>query len=261
MDLLGKTILITRASSQSDGLRGSLESAGARVIELPAIQIVPLDDWSEVDRAVANLPTYDWVIFTSSNAVEHFMHRVQMAGIGWSVPVAVVGTSTARSLEKWGLNASLVPTNFRAEGLLEAFPSEFAGVRMLLPRAETAREILPDELRRRGATVDVLPVYRTIKSSLGPQEISETFSKHRVDAVVFTSPSAVRFFSDTLGESLSSTLERIPIATIGPVVGEAVESLGLKVAIQPAQATMMDLTRAICRYFTSPERSGNNHPR
>src|SRR5262249_24785463 len=105
MDLLGKTILITRASSQADNLRNGLESAGAHVIECPAIQIVPLEDWSEVDRAVANHHTYDWLILTSANAVEHFMQRVQKAGMSCNVPIAVVGTSTARSLEKWGLAA------------------------------------------------------------------------------------------------------------------------------------------------------------
>jgi uroporphyrinogen III methyltransferase/synthase len=251
MDLLGKTILITRASSQSDTLRNSLESAGARVIESPAIQIVPLEDWSEVDRVVANLHTYDWLIFTSANAVQHFMPRVQKAGTTLSVPIAVVGTSTARSLERWGLVASLVPSSFRAEGLLGAFPSELPGLRMLFPRAETARETLPEELRRRGATVDVLPVYRTTKSSTGLLDIAVTLSQERVDAVVFASPSAVRYFSEVLAENLDSTLGPIPIAAIGPVVREAVESFGLKVSIQPEQATMADLTQAICRYFSS----------
>jgi uroporphyrinogen III methyltransferase/synthase len=253
MDLLGKTILITRAASQSDSLRNGLESAGARVIELPAIQIVPLEDWTEVDRAVANLPSYDWVIFTSANAIEHFMPRVQKAGMECRVSIAVVGTSTAQSLQKWNLAASLVPSSFRAEGLMEAFPTNLSGMRMLLPRAETAREILPDELRRRGATVDVVPVYRTAKSSMDPQDVAAIFSQERVDAVVFASPSAVRFFTDVLAEDLSSTLGPIPIATIGPVVREAVESLGLKVSIQPEQATMPDLTRAICRYFRGPQ--------
>ena len=249
MDLLGKTILITRASAQSDRLRISLEATGARVIECPAIQIVPLEDWSEVDRAVANLHSYDWVVFTSANAVEHFMQRFKNAGATCNARIAVVGPSTARSLEKWGLTASLVPSSFRAEGLLDGLPSELPGLRILLPRAETAREILPDELRRRGATVDVVPVYRTTKASASLLELAATLSQERVDAVVFTSPSALRYFSEVLAENLGSTLKSIPIAVIGPVVREAAESLGLKVSIQPEQATMEDLTRAVCSYF------------
>jgi len=250
MDLLGKTILITRASSQSDRLRISLEAAGARVLECPAIQIVPLEDWAEVDRAVANLHAYDWVIFTSANAVEHFMQRVKNAGAICAVRIAVVGPSTARSLEKWGLAASLVPSSFRAEGLLDALPSELPGLRVLLPRAETAREILPDELRRRGAAVDVVPVYRTTKASTGLLDLTAILSQERVDALVFTSPSAARYFSEVLGENLGSTIGPTPIAAIGPVVREALESLGMKVSIQPEQATMEELTRAICNYFS-----------
>lgn len=255
MELPGKTILITRASSQSDKLRDGLKAAGARVVECPAIEIVPLEDWSDVDLAVSNLHTYDWVIFTSANAVEHFMPRVQKAGVSCRVPIAVVGTSTAKSLNKWSLAPSLVPDSFRAEGLLDAFPIDLPGLRILFPRAEVAREVLPDELRRRGATVDVIPVYRTTKSSTGLLDVAAILSQQRVDAVVFTSPSAVRYFSDVLAEDLISTLGAIPIAAIGPVVGLAVKAVGLKAAIQPERATIPDLIQAICTYFSSQEAS------
>ena len=95
MELHGKTILITRAASQSEELRAGLEAAGARVIECPAIEIVPVEDWTEVDRAASNLPNYDWLIFTSSNAVELFMRRLQALGLTCSTPIAVVGAGTA----------------------------------------------------------------------------------------------------------------------------------------------------------------------
>ena len=249
MVLLGKTILITRATSQSGDLRNGLEALGARVLECPSIQIVPVDNWKEVDRSIASLDSYQWLIFTSTNAVEHFMRRVQTRDVVCSVPVATIGTSTARKLQDWGLRASRVPDSFNAEGLLETFPEDLHGTRILLPRAESAREILPEELRRRGATVDVVSVYRTARSEAGLADLRATLTGTRIDAVVFTSASAVRSFSETLGDELAVLLASVPIAVIGPIAGEAVESVGLKAAIQPARATIQDLVEAIGNYW------------
>jgi uroporphyrinogen III methyltransferase/synthase len=249
MALLGKTVLITRAVSQSGDLRKGLETLGARVLECPSIEIVPINDWTEVDRAIADLNSYQWLIFTSTNAVEHFMHRVQAKGVTCAVPVAAVGSSTARKLEDWNLTASRVPTTFRAEGLLEMFPADVQGMRILLPRAETAREILPEELRRRGAIVDVVPVYRTVKSEAGLADLRTTLTGNTIDAVVFTSPSAVRTISETLGDDITTLLSPIPIAVIGPVARDAVETVGLKAVIQPDKATVQDLVEAIQRHF------------
>lgn len=249
MTLSGKTILITRAASQSGDLRKGLEELGAHVLECPSIEIVPAEDWTEVDRTIASLNSYQWAIFTSTNAVEHFMRRVQAKGIAFTVPIAAVGTSTARKLQEWNLTASLVPSTFRAEGLLESFPADLSGTRILLPRAEIAREILPEELRRRGAIVDVVTVYRTVKSETGLSDLRATLTSHKVDAVVFTSPSAVRSVSETLGDEVSSLLSTIPMATIGPIAREAVEAVGLKSVIQPERATIQDLIGAITAYF------------
>ncbi len=163
MALTGKTILTTRAAAQSGELRARLEALGARVIECPTIEIVPVEDWSAVDLAVAALNTYNWLLLTSANAVECLMKRVQLAKITCEIPVAVVGTATARRLREWGLEPAIIPKEFRAEGLLKAMPTSLAGLSILFPRAEVAREILPRELRRRGARVDVVTVYRTLR--------------------------------------------------------------------------------------------------
>jgi len=234
MTLSGKTILITRAASQSGDLRKGLEALGAHVLECPSLEIVPVEDWT-----IPDLDSYDWLIFTSTNAVEHFLKR----GVNCTVPIAAVGTSTARKLQDWGLTASLIPETFRAEGLLELFPSDLRGKRILLPRAETARELLPEELRRRGATVDVVTVYRTVKASL--TDLRMTLTSQKIDAVVFTSPSAVHSVCETLGDEGIT----LPIAVIGPVAREAVESVGWKAVIQPARATVQDLIEAIEAYF------------
>ena len=249
MALLGKTVLITRAAAQSADLRQRLEALGARVLECPSIEIAPVADWTEVDRAIAALDSYQWVIFTSTNAVEHFMRRVLEKDVTCTVAIAAIGTATARKLEDWNLSAARVPATFRAEGLLEMFAADLHGVRILLPRAETARELLPDELRRRGATVDVVTVYRTVKSEVGLADLRATLAGNTIDAVVFTSPSAVRSISETLGDEGTVLLSPIPIAVIGPIAREAVESVGLKAVIQPGKATVQDLAEAIDRHF------------
>src|SRR5215468_10525291 len=128
MDLNGKTILITRASSQSAELRDALSSLGARVIECPTIRIAPAEDWTSVDIAIENLDSYQWLLFTSANAVEHFMKRFDaVRGGKLNAPIAVVGPATAKKLAEWDLTASLSPESYRAEGLLDAFPSSLEG--------------------------------------------------------------------------------------------------------------------------------------
>jgi len=251
MELQGKTILITRAASQSLELRKALEDVWARVIETPALEIVPVDDWTAVDRSVSELPRYDLLIFTSVNAVEHFCPRLERVGAVCEVPIAAVGSSTAERLSRWGLVASIVPQTFRAEGLLDMLPPNLAGRRILFPRAENARELLPEELRRRGAVVDVVTVYRTVKSTGGLTDLRTILASEKVDALVVTSPSAMRFIAETLGDDLFATLQGIPIAVIGPVAAEAVESLGLKAVIQPKRATIPDLVQEIRSYFSN----------
>jgi len=239
MALTSKTIVITRAASQSAELRNRLEDLGARVIECPTIQIVPPKSWKPVDDAIRQLHTYDWLLFTSVNAVEQFMDR--MGQRRPAIPIAVVGSSTAAKLGEWGLQPSLVPKEFRAEGLLKAFPDNLVGTRILFPRAEVARELLPDELRRRGATVDVVTVYRTVKAYSG--NIGEILENERVDCIIFTSPS-------TIPEDLHTLPTGTALAVIGPVTREAAQLLGLKPDIAPVESTVLGLVESINNYFS-----------
>jgi uroporphyrinogen III methyltransferase / synthase len=239
MKLTGKTIVITRAAAQSADLRNRLEDLGARVIECPTIQIVPPKSWKPVDEAIRRLNTYQWLLFTSANAVEQFLDR--MGERRPAVPIAVVGTATAAKMSEWGLTPSLVPKEFRAEGLLEAFPEKLVGVRILFPRAEVAREMLPDELRRRGATVDVVTVYRTVKAFSG--NIGEILENERVDCIIFSSPS-------TIPEGLHSLPTGTALAVIGPVTREAAQLLGLKPDIVPVESTVPSLVAAITMHFS-----------
>jgi uroporphyrinogen III methyltransferase / synthase len=251
MDLRGRTILITRAPSQSEELRAGLERLGARVLECPAIEIVPVEDWAEVDQAISNLNTYDWLIFTSTNAVDYFAPRMAARGVTCTVPIAAVGAATGARLSHWNLTPARIPADFRSEGLLELFPADLRGLRVLLPRAETAREVLPDELRRRGAIVDLITVYRTVRSTAGLSSVRSTLVNEKIDSVAFTSPSAIRFFAEALGDELKAMLSPIPIAVIGPVAEEAATTVGLKASIRAEHATIQDLVEAIRAYFSS----------
>jgi uroporphyrinogen III methyltransferase / synthase len=234
MPLIGKTIAITRAAAQSAELRSALEDRGARVIECPTIHIVPPRSWKPVDDAIRRLNSYQWLLFTSANAVEQFMGR--MGERRPSIPIAVVGSATGRKLSEWGLVPSLVPSDFRAEGLLEAFPANLVGNRILFPRAEVARELLPEELRRRGATVNIVTVYRTVKAMAG--NIGDILETERVDCIVFTSPS-------TIPEDLHTLPTFTRLAVIGPVTREAAQLLGLKPDIVAAESTVPALVLAI----------------
>ncbi len=238
MALTGKTILITRAASQSADLRSRLEDLGARVIECPTIHIVPPKSWKPVDEAIRRIQTYQWLLFTSSNAVEQFMDRMGERRPG--IPIAVVGAATGAKLEEWGLKASLMPKEFRAEGLIQALPENLVGTRILFPRAEIARELLPDELRRRGATVDIVTVYRTVKGFSG--NIGEILESERVDCIVFTSPS-------TIPDGLHMLPAGTALAVIGPVTREAAQILGLKPDIAPVESTIPGLVEAIRGHF------------
>jgi len=238
MALSGKTIVITRAASQSAELRNRLEGLGARVIECPTIQIVPPKSWKPVDDAIRRLHTYQWLLFTSANAVEQFMDR--MGNRRPTIPIAVVGSATGARLGEWGLKADLIPKEFRAEGLLDAFPENLVGTRILFPRAEVAREMLPEELRRRGATVDIVVVYRTIKAFAG--SIGEILETEHVDCIVFTSPSAIP-------ENLHMLPSSTALAVIGPVTREAAQLLGLKPDIVPVESSIPGLVEAIRTYF------------
>jgi len=245
--LRGKTILITQAASQSGELKDRLTHLGARIVEYPAIELEPVESWHAVDDAIAHIRSYHWLLFTSANAVDYFMQRVRADHEIGEVQIAVIGSATAKKLAEWELKPSLMPQRFNAEGMMEVFPKDLLGVRILFPRAETAREILPEELRRRGAVVDVLPVYRTKKADTAP--LDALFATEKIDCAVFTSSSAVRYMSESLDESLDTALAGIVIAAIGPVTARACEALQLHVTIQPQTATIPDLVEAIRSYF------------
>ncbi len=262
--LAGKTILITRAREQSAEFVTRLRSVGAEVIEFPTIEIVPPLSWKELDRAIDQLASYDWVIFTSANGVIYFWQRFQerrkAAHFPSNVKVCAIGPATADRLRERGVRVDYTPQEFIAEAILEGFEkTAIWGKRVLLARVKKARDVLPQGLRKLGAEVDVVEAYRTIKPRGGSRKLRNILAGSEVDVVTFTSSSTVNHFVELLkGEELKSLLKDVAIACIGPVTARTAESLGMEVRIQPKQYTIPALTQAIVDYF-SPHPGGEKH--
>lgn len=258
LPLAGRRIVITRRREQACELRQILRRRGATVLELPTIALAPPLDWKPLDAALARLRDYHWVVFTSANGVESFFTRLRQRGLSPGSlrgrKLAAIGPATARALRKHGLRADLIPDEFRAEGLLAAMPARnWSGKRVLIARAAAARELLPRELRRRGAQVDVVSVYRTVLPEASRERARVLFDQRRLEAITFTSPSTVRNFFSLLGRRRARrALEGVAVATIGPVTSRTARALGLRVAVEARRYTVDGLVRAIERYFSRP---------
>ncbi|MBQ9377545.1 MAG: uroporphyrinogen-III C-methyltransferase [Schwartzia sp.] len=246
--LFGKTILVTRARAQASRLTEKLEGLGARVIELPAIRIEePRDGYEAVDAAISRIADYDWLVFTSVNGVDRFFDRLfaaskdarDLAGAYF----AAIGQATASRLKDYGILADIVPEEYRAEGVIKALKGELApGERVQIPRAEEAREILPESLREYGAIVDVVPVYETVPEEGDPGELRKMLEAGEIDGATFASSSTVKNLIKRLGDA--ELLAKTKIIAIGPVTAETCESLGLTVAAIPEAYTIDGLVRA-----------------
>ena len=256
--LFGKTVVVTRAREQASAFARLLEAAGAEVLEAPAIALEPPASWASLDEALARLDTYAWVLFTSANGVRAFAERLGARGLDWRAlgpcRLAAIGPATAEALAVYGMRADRVAEEFTAEGLLAALGDEpVAGKRLLLPRAEVARETLPEELRRRGAAVDVVPVYRTVSDLGAAAALREAFKARRVAAVTFTSSSTVQNFVEMLkGEDLPAFLDGVRIACIGPVTAETARRHGLSPDILPTAHTIPALAEALVAALGPP---------
>jgi uroporphyrinogen III methyltransferase / synthase len=239
--LFGRSIVVTRAREQASELRARLELLGAEVIELPAIAIEP------VDVALPHLFRYDWLVFTSANGVEAFFERgLASAGLDTralaGVRVAVVGPGTERALAARGILADLVPERSVGEALLDEFPDpDGADAAILIARAEQARDVLPDELTERGYTVDILPVYRTVRPDPDAAAVTRV-REGRVDAITFTSSSTVTNLCDLLGAAPDP---QPLVASIGPVTSATARERGLKVDTEANPHTIDGLVDAL----------------
>ncbi len=249
LPLFGLRILVTRTISQAPVLSRTLRELGAEPVELPAIDIIP-DPFPEMTAAAVNdLPTYDWVIFTSTNGVEVFLEKVRQCGFDarrfGDARVAAIGNATAERLRRNFIAPDFVPDEFVAEAVLDGLRSAgVEGSRVLIPRAEVARTSLPDGLRQSGATVDVVPVYRTIPGTPDPLVI-DRIDGGEIDIVTFTSSSTVTNLIDML-DGDASRLNSARIACIGPITEATASAQGLDVAITADEYSIPGLINALC---------------
>ncbi|HEY3174996.1 MAG TPA: uroporphyrinogen-III synthase [Candidatus Polarisedimenticolia bacterium] len=250
--LAGRTVLVTRSRDQASELGGELEGLGARVIEAPVIAFMDPVEWAPVDAAIESLDRYDVVIFTSVNAVDRFARRMEAGGS----PVArlsrprlvAIGPATGAGLLARGLRPDDVAADSSAEGILGLLATRgaLAGLRILIPRAAVARDLLPDRLREAGALVDVVAVYRTVPVPV-EREVLDLIRDGGVDAITFTSSSTVSYLLAGVGGA--STLKGLVIAAIGPVTARSAREAGLNPQIVAESTGMRALALALGDYF------------
>jgi uroporphyrinogen III methyltransferase/synthase len=259
--LFGRRIVLTRAQEQAKEFGRLLAAFGAEPVEAPTIKIVPPASWGTLDAAIAKLSEYAWLIFTSVNGVAPFMERLGHARHDVRalahLRIAAIGPRTAEQLARHGLTADVIPSEFQAEGMLAAMSRyDLTGKKVLIPRAEVAREILPDQLRLKGASVDVIPVYRTVAPTAGLSRLKEQLQAGVIDVITFTSSSTVTNFVDMMGggEEARRLAAKTSIACIGPVTARTAEEHGLTVGILPTENTVPALAQAIVRYYSEAAR-------
>lgn len=252
--LFGKRVLVTRAVHQAGSLAALLRDEGAQPILAPTIRIAPPADGRPLSDAVRRLGHYDWVLFTSTNAVDRLLATLKEEMLDprafGSAKICAIGTKTAAALRTQGLCADLVPQDSRAEGVIAALgPLLGDGARVLLPRAEVAREILPESLRAMGAEVDIVPAYRNLPPE--PQEIDRIQSlvdPGEIDAVLFTSSSTVQNLC-ALFDDPASKLNGLALFSIGPITTRTAEQHGLWVTATSEEATIESLVDTLRAYY------------
>ena len=257
--LFGKRIVVTRPREQAAELIERIEAMGAEAIEAPMIRIEPPEDYAPLDAACRAAAEFDFIVFSSANAVDSFIERLLLSPLDVrelkGVKLCAVGPATAERLTRYGLKIDVTPAEFRAEALVHAISpgGNARGLRVLLPHADIGREIVADELRKQGAEVTEVVAYRTVVAEPereGEPDIYRMLLERRIDVVTFTSASAVRNFVKTIGAEQAVDLLRTTIvASIGPVTAEAATQCQIQTTIMPSQYTVPALVAAIVDYF------------
>lgn len=259
LSLRGKTVMVTRPRAQSKEITDMLERVGATVIHCPTIEIIEPDNWAPLDAAIEKIDTYDWIVFTSANGPEFFFRRLAERRKDGTESIArltvcAIGPATAKAIESAGVHVNVTATDSKAEGALRAIiehaggEEKILGLRLLMPRARIAREVLPSELTRLGAQVDDVETYQTVKPDVKAGSIVRLFAEGRIDAITFTSSSTISNFAQLVGASdLPILLRGVLIACIGPVTAQTAIEYKLENIVQPESYNSTALVETMVR--------------
>lgn len=253
--LFGKRVLVTRTAEQAGEFTGMLESSGAQVIECPTIQLLPPESTDDLNAAIVSLADFDWLILTSTNAVHYFFARLQHYGLDARAlgrcRVCVVGPKTAAAIRNHGVQPDLIPLDYKGEGVVAAFAAlNLTGKRILFPRADKAREVIPQGLTALGAQVVAPIAYCNRVPDTLPAEAIAALEDGEIDCVTFTASSTVENLAAILGtERFTKLLSGVVVASIGPITTKTCQKLGLEVAIEPREYTLAALTEEMVRFF------------
>ncbi|MEH2294981.1 uroporphyrinogen-III C-methyltransferase [Nostoc sp.] len=262
LPLTGKTILVTRSVGQSSQFSDRLIASGATVIEMPTLEIGPPSNWEALDNAIAHLSDFDWLILTSTNGIDYFFERLIAQGKDTralaSVKIAVVGEKTAYSLKQHSLQPDFIPPNFVADSLVENFPDQLDGKKILFPRVESGgREVLVKELTAKGAKVIEVAAYQSCCPSAIPPVAELALQNRKVDVITFASSKTVQFFCQLTNNifpsnsDVSQFLEGVCIASIGPQTSKTCHVLFGRVDIEAEEYTLDGLTQALITWASN----------
>lgn len=254
--LLGRKIVVTRAREQASELVDRLFELGAECIEFPTIKMFPLDDFKPLDKAIEKLSSYDWLIFSSVNAVNSFFDRLFTKNKDvralTNLQTAAIGPATAARLFDFGLKSDIVPESYRAESVVKAFADvNVDGKKILFPRAEQARSVIPKELSNMGAVVDDIAAYCTKPVNDDADDLLTQLKRGAVDMITFTSSSTVKNFHTLLpSDEFEDLMKDVVIATIGPITADTARALGFDVHIVAESYTIPGLCQGIQQYYS-----------
>jgi uroporphyrinogen III methyltransferase/synthase len=257
--LAAKTFLVTRSAGQSSQFTAQLEAQGARVIELPALEIQPPGSWQALDRAIATLGEFDWLILTSANAVTFFLERLQTLGYDLralaGLKLAVVGKKTAAVLQQRGLKPEFIPPDYIADALVDHWPAPVAGLKILFPRVESGgRDVLVKTLTARGAAITEVAAYESGCPAAMAPAAQAAIAAGQVDGVTFASSKTVCHFAQLMAQRFGPDWQRpltgVAIASIGPQTSQTCHELLGRVDIEAQEYTLEGLTRAIVDWAT-----------
>ncbi len=256
--LFGRRIVVTRAREQASGFMERLSQLGAECIQFPTIEVRPPESFEPMDSAIEQLSQYDWLLFTSVNGVKYFLQRLHALGGDVrdlkGVKIGAIGPGTAGAWMEMGIRPDLVPEEYRAEAIVEGLGGiGIKGKKILIPRAVKAREILPLELRKMGAEVEVVPAYQTVRPDDDVEFVKGMLDRKEVHMVTFTSSSTVTNFVEMFGswkETLREKMASVASACIGPITAKTAEGYGFSVDLMPSEYTIDALTEEIVAFFS-----------